>query len=314
MIKMYKTDETNNTLNELSNLEINTWINVINPSSEEIVKLAESLNIDKNYLIKIIDEEEQSRIDIKNDIQTIIIDVPIKVKNKNYLMSVTTSLVIMQIRNEYILTISTKETEIFDEFINNNVPTFSTGKKSRFTFQIMYKVALKYIRDLKTINIEINNAENYLKKSTQNKDLLKLMHLRKSLVYFSTSLKSNELVLDRIRMNDLITLYEEDQNVLENVIIENKQAIEMAQIYSGLLNSTIEAFGTIISNNLNSIMKFLAGITIVISIPTMIASFMGMNVPLGVFSSSEGSFLILLIFSLVISLIIAYVLKKKNML
>lgn len=312
MIKIYKTNEAKNILEELEQLEIDSWINVTKPSNEEIKVLSKTLNIDENYLTKIIDEEEQSRIDIKDNIQTIIIDVPLKIKTKN--INITTPLIIMQIRNECILTISIKETDIFQEFINNEVSNFFTGKKSRFTFQIMYKVALKYIKDLKLINKEIDEAENYMKKSTQNSDLLKLMHLRKSLVYFTTSLKSNEIVLDRLRTNDLITLYEEDKDVLESVIIEHKQAIEMTQIYSELLNSTIEAFATIISNNLNGIMKFLAGITIVISIPTMIASFLGMNVPLGVFSTNNNAFIIILLLSIIISIIIAYILKKKNML
>lgn len=314
MIKIYKTYESENTLKEINNIEIDSWINVINPSQNEITELSKMLEIDETYLIKIIDEEEQSRIDVKEDIQTIIVDIPLPINKKDHILNVTTPLVLMQVKNKYMVTICTKQTDILDDFIKGDVPQFFTAKKSRFTFQIMYKVALKYIKDLKEISREIDNAENYMKKSMQNSDLLKLMHLRKSLVYFTTSLKSNEIVLDRLRNNDLITIYEEDKDVLENVIVEHMQAIEMAQIYNGLLNSTIEAFGTIISNNLNSVMKFLAGFTIVISIPTMVASFMGMNVPLGVFSNNAFSFLILIIVSLVLSLFVAYILKKKNML
>ena len=314
MIKIYKNDEVNTEIKEIENIEINSWINVINPTNTEIKELSEKLCIDENYLIKMLDEEEQSRIDINDDIQTIIIDIPTEVKKKDYSVNITNPLIIMQIRNEYIVTICTKKNNILDDFINGVVPEFFTEKKSRFTFQLMYKIALTYIKDLKQINEEINKAEDLMQKSTQNKDLLNLMHLRKTLVYYKTSLKGNQIVLDRITQKNIITLYDEDKTLLENTIIEYQQAIEMSEIYNGLLNSTIDAFGTIISNNLNIVMKILAAFTIIISIPTMVASFMGMNIPLGFFAKSDFSFLIVILMSVILSLLVAYILKKKNML
>ncbi|MBE6152908.1 MAG: magnesium transporter CorA family protein [Firmicutes bacterium] len=314
MIKIYKNDEINTDIREINNLEIDSWINVTTPNSDEITELSKKLDIDEKYLIKILDEEEQSRIDIKDGIQTIIIDVPTEIKKNKYSVNITNPLIIMQVRNKYIVTISTKNNNVLEEFISGIVPEFFTGKKSRFTFQILYKVALTYIKDLKQINQKINKAEDLMQKSTQNKDLLDLMHLRKALIYFKTSLKGNQIVLDRIIQNNIIDLYEDDKTLLENTIIEYQQAIEMAEIYNGLLNSTIDAYGTIISNNLNSVMKVLAAFTIVISIPTMVASFMGMNVPLGVFSHNQFSFLIIVLISLFLALIVAYILRNKNML
>jgi len=314
MIKIYKNNEINTKIIEIKNLEIDSWINVISPTNDEITELSKKLNIDEKYLVKILDEEEQSRIDIKDDIQTIIIDIPTEIKRKDYSVNITNPLVIMQVRNEYIVTICTKKNNILDDFINGTVPEFFTGKKSRFIFQIMYKIALTYIKDLKKINSEINKAEDLMQKSTQNKELLNLMHLRKTLVYFKTSLKGNQIVLERIIQKNIIALYEDDKTLLENTIIEYQQAIEMAEIYNGLLNSTIDAFGTIISNNLNSVMKVLAAFTIVISIPTMVASFMGMNIPLGLFSNNEFSFIIIALISLCLALLVAYILRKKNML
>jgi len=314
MIKIYKNDETDTKIKEIKNIEIDSWINVTKPSNEEIIELSKKLNINEKYLIKILDEEEQSRIDVKNDIQTIIIDVPTKIKRKNHSINITNPLIIMQVRNEYIVTICTKENNILDDFINNNIEEFFTGKKSRFTFQLMYKIALIYIKDLKQINEEINKAEDLMQKSTQNKDLLNLMHLRKTLVYFKTSLKGNQIVLDRIIQKNIITLYDDDKTLLENTIIEYQQAIEMVEIYNGLLNNTIDAFGTIISNNLNIVMKILAAFTIIISIPTMVASFMGMNVPLGFFTNSDGAFFVIIVISIILALLVAYILRKKNML
>ena len=314
VIKIYKTDETNNTFNEISTLEPDSWINVVSPNLDEIKKLAIDLQIDECYLTKLIDEEEPAKLDIKDDLQLIVIDIPISIKDKPYTINVTSPLTILQVRNEYIVTICLKDGDILNDFIENKVPNFYTGKKSRFTFQIINKIASKYIRDLKSINQQINQSEEYMKKSTQNNDLLKLMHLRKSLVYFTTSLKSNEIILDRISNSNVITLYDEDKDVLESAIVEHKQAIEMAEIYNQLLNSTIDTFGTIISNNLNNVMKILAAFTIIISIPTMIASFMGMNIPLGLFSKSNVSFVIIIIISTILSCLVAYILKKKNML
>ena len=180
--------------------------------------------------------------------------------------------------------------------------------------QIILKVASDYIKELKKINEETNKSEKSLKKSTSNNDLLRLMHIQKSLVYFTTSLKSNDVVLEKLQKTNLMPLYDEDMDVLEDAIIENKQAIEMASIYTSILRSTIDVFGMIISNNLDKIMKFLAGFTIVISIPTIVASFMGMNVPLGIFNNNPYSFLMMIIISTILSLIAAHILKKKNML
>ena len=164
------------------------------------------------------------------------------------------------------------------------------------------------------LTLMLEQEDGTYKKSTSNSQLMKLMDLQKSLVYFTTSLKSNESVLDRLKKTNVIQMYAEDEDLLEDVIIEHRQASEMASIYSSILSSTIEVFGTIISNNLNNVMKVLASITIVVAIPTTVSSFMGMNVPLGFFSSNSFSFFIIIGISVVLSLFIAWLLKHKNML
>ena len=167
---------------------------------------------------------------------------------------------------------------------------------------------------LKRVNEEIEKCEDLLFQSTRNKDLEKLVTLEKSLVYIMTSLHRNKAVLDKILKNTAIEFYEEDRALLEDAIIENEQALEIAHLYREILSSTTDSFATIISNNLNGVMKFLAGITIVISIPTMVASFFGMNVPLGELSKNPYSFFLLLLLSLILSGIVAIILRKKNML
>lgn len=313
MIKLYKTNEAG-VVNEINNIEKNCWINVINPTSDEIKSLSVDIGIDEMDLINFLDEEEQARTEVEDNYRLIVLDIPAFEKHTTYNVSVTVPLVILHVSDQYIITMCTKETDIFNDFINGKVKNFYTEKKSRFTIQIMLKVASSYIKELKNINEETNKSEKSLKKSTNNNNLLKLMHLQKSLVYFSTSLRSNDVVLEKLQKTTLIPLYDEDIDVLEDVIIENKQAIEMSDIYSSILSSTIDVFGTIISNNLNKIMKFLAGFTIVISIPTIVASFMGMNVPLGNFSNNPYSFLIIFLISLFLSFIVGIILKRKNML
>ena len=315
MIKIYKTNaEENPIIEEKQEIERNCWINVIKPTQEEIELLSKSIGISEMDLAKFLDEEEQARTEVEDNYRLIVLDIPTFEKHTTYNVSVTVPLVILQVNDEYIVTMCTKETDIFNDFMQGKVKNFYTEKKSRFTIQIMLKVASGYIKDLEKINEETNKSEKSLKKSTSNNDLLKLMHLQKSLVYFSTSLRSNDIVLEKLQKTNLIPLYEEDIDVLEDVIIENQQAIEMASIYSSILSSTIEVFGTIISNNLNKIMKFLAGLTIVISIPTIVASFMGMNVPLGMFSDNPLSFFIIFLLSIILSIIAAVILKNKNML
>ena len=160
----------------------------------------------------------------------------------------------------------------------------------------------------------MEEKEKVLKKSTENKDLIDLLEIEKTLVYFITSLKANDAVLEKISKGTILPLYEGDLDLLEDAIIENKQAIEMSTIYRDILSSITEAYATIVSNNLNYIMKFLAGATIVLSIPTMISSFLGMNVPLGSLSSENNAFALTIIIAALLSIIIAIILKKKNML
>ena len=171
-----------------------------------------------------------------------------------------------------------------------------------------------YIKYLNLINREIENKEKTLIKSTSNKELLNLMHIQKSLVYFVTSLKANDIILEKLSKGNIINMYEEDLDLLDDAMIESKQGIETANIYREILASMSDTYASIINNNLNAIMKFLAGITIVLSIPTMISSFMGMNVPLGNLSDNPLAFLIILLISLLISIVIALILKKKDML
>ena len=312
MVRIFKTSN-DGTLERLKKVEPNTWIDLVEPSELEIKDIVEQTGIPANLIIKLLDTDETARIEKEDDATLIVIDVPYIEDKKTKNKYTTLPLGIITYK-QYIVTISVKETEVINDIMDNRVKYVVTGKKSRFIIQILHRVASLYIKYLKIINEEIEKKEKIIMKSTSNKELVQLMNIQKSLVFFVTSLKSNDIILDKLEKGSLVEFFEEDLDILEDAIIENKQGIETAIIYRDIVASMSETFTGIISNNLNEIMKFLAGITIVFSVPTMISSFMGMNVPLGNFATMGEAFIVLMVISAILSIIIAIILKKKNML
>lgn len=313
MINIYTTD-SNRKFKELKNLQKGCWIDLINPSNEEINDISKKTNTDLDLLMKLTDDEELPRIEVGDNATLIVVDTPY-ITDTRYKHKYNTDPLGIIINNDgYFITISLKKQALLNDFKNNRVKDFDIKKKTKFVIQILLKTAGIYQKELTSINNYINKKEKTLYKSTDNKELIDLLNIEKTLVYFSTSLKANDVVLEKLSKGNVIPMYEEDRDLMEDAMIENKQAIEMANIYREILTSMTDTYATIISNNLNDVMKFLAGITIVFSIPTMVASFIGMNVPLGKMGASSYSFILLIIFSFVLSIIIAIILKKKNML
>lgn len=311
MLNIYKTDDKQK-IKKLTHITQNTWIDLVNPNNEEIEKVVEKTNISKNLILKMLDSEELPRIETENLSTLIVVDVPF-IKDKKSKNKYTTLPIGIITNKNYLITISLTETEVLTEFKNNKIKDLFTEKKTRFIIQLLFKIATLYIKYLNIINKEIESKEKELIKSTSNKELLNLMHIQKSLVYFVTSLKANDIILEKLSKGNILNLYTDDLDLLEDAIIENKQGIETANIYREIISSMSDTYATIISNNLNSRMKFLSGITIVLAIPTMIASFIGMNVPLGILNSPY-SFITILTISGLLALIIALILKKKDML
>ena len=216
--------------------------------------------------------------------------------------------------NNYVITVSPKRTNILNAFKHDKIKDFRTAKKTRFLIQILLHTAAGYLKALKQVNADIEKKEEELKRSTKNKDLVDMLEIEKTLVYFMTSLKANDHVLEKLSKGNMLPLYENDRELLEDAIIEYKQAMEMTSIYKDILSSIKNTYSTIVSNNLNIAMKFLAAATIVLSIPTMISSFLGMNVDLGKIASADHAFIITIGISVAISLIVALILKKTDML
>lgn len=305
----------NNTCERIENLVNDCWIDIVSPTYEELKEIASQTLTDEDLLTKLLDKEELPRIETSGTATLIVIDTPYVVdandKDKHKYNTEPLGIIV---NNGYFITISLKEQELLEDFKIGKVRDFSIAKKTRFIIQILLRTASFYQRELMAINEDINSKEASLYKSTDNKKLLYLLNIERTLVYFSTSLKANDVVLEKLAKGNILSLYEDDVDLLDDALIENKQAIEMVTIYREILTSVTDTYATIISNNLNDIMKFLAGITIVFSIPTMVASFMGMNVYLGDLGKSPFSFILIIIFSFALSAVIALILKRKNML
>ena len=314
MLRIYNTDINTNTFSKIDTYELGSWINLTNPTEAELDEVANALNIKKSFIESILDDDEKPRIDEEDGAKMLLLDVPVYEKKNGMEAIVTHPLGILVVRNDYIVTVGLQKYDIIKDFTNGKVKEFYTYKKSRFIIQLIYRIAILYLKALREIDNKIELAESQILNATKNQELLNLLGLENSLTYIITALKSNGVVLDKILKGNVIDLYDEDEDLLEDAIIENNQAIEMADLYRGILSSTTDTVATIISNNLNTIMKFLAGITIVFSIPTMVASFMGMNVSFGEFAKNPFAFLFLVLIALLLSILVALILKKKNML
>ncbi|MFA4850459.1 MAG: magnesium transporter CorA family protein [Methanoregula sp.] len=258
-------------------IEPGCWIQLFGPTEEELFAVTQKCTIPPDFLKAALDDEERPRIDYEEGVALIVMDIPVTNANAE-INNLTTHPLGVIMTNDHIITVCSRQTQILDDFIAGKVRHFNTIKKTRFLFQIFYRNASNYLHHLRQIEKSISRIEVDLHRSMKNEELFQMMELEKSLIYFSTSLKSNEAVLERILRTKPLKMYEEDAELLEDVIIENKQAMEMSQIYSHILNSMTETFATIVSNNLNIVMKFLASVTIILAVPTMIASFYGMNV------------------------------------
>lgn len=309
MIKFYKT--VGDELVSLDRYEEGVWVNAVNPTEEEVNTICSTLNIEAEFVRPALDEEERSRIETENGTTMILVDIPVVMSEgkKNIYSTIPLGIVLTK---ECILTVCLMENPILNDFATKRVKNFFTHFKSRFVLQILFKNATFYLYYLRHIEKISNKIENDLQKSMKNKELTQLLKLEKSLVYFSTSLKSNELVLEKMLKLESIKKYPEDQDLLEDVIIENRQAIEMTNIYSSILSGTMDAFASIISNNLNIVMRSLTIITIAISIPTMISSFFGMNVP-NLLENNSMAFPIIIASSAVLTVVSTFLLLKRKL-
>ncbi|MBE6850414.1 MAG: magnesium transporter CorA family protein [Ruminococcus sp.] len=275
MIHFFQTQD--NCVREVAVPSPGCWISVVDPTAQEIQQLIETYGLDSGFVRSSLDEEESSRIEREDDQTLIIVDTAMsEIQTEETILFFTMPLGII-ITEDYVFTITLKDSRVLHDMANGTVRGVQTRMKTRFVMQLLLRITAFYLMYLKQIDKTSYTMEQRLSGAMKNKELVQMLELEKSLVYFSTSLKANEVTIEKLLRGRTIKLYEEDQELLEDVLIEVRQAIEMSNIYSGILSSMVEAFASVISNNLNIVMWRLTVATIIMAIPTMIFSFYGMN-------------------------------------
>jgi len=293
----------------VSEFEKNCWVRVSGPTSEEIDLLSDTFVVPPAFLTDPLDVDERARIEIEEDVTLIVIRIPSS-RAEDIDIPYTTIPLGIVLTGDNIITVSARPLAHLLDFVDGKVRTFSHESRARFLLQIFSRTALLYLRYLKDINKRTDQIERELHKSLKNEALIKLLNLEKSLVYFTTSVRSNEIMMERLDKTGL-RMSEDDRDMLEDVIIENKQAIEMANIYSNILSGMMDAFASVINNNVSIVMKFLTSVTIIFMIPTFVASTYGMNVALP-FQHSGHAFLIVTGISLLLSLTGVWIFWKRR--
>jgi len=277
MIKILK--NTDNGFISIDGIEKNCWVNVSNPSPDELTKLSEDLTVPLDFLTDSLDVDERSRVETEDDTTLIILRVP-KFDKNNLGVPFTTLPLGIVLTKDITITICLWDiNEVLDLF-KGKIKNLPTGNRRRFILHLFHRTAFFYLKYLKEINKKSNEVETELHRSMKNEELIKLLDIEKSLVFFTTSLRSNELMMERLSKIRTLELNEDDKDLLDDIIVDNKQAIEMANIYSNILSGMMDAFASVISNNLTIVMKFLTSVTIILMLPTLVASIYGMNVEL----------------------------------
>lgn len=316
MVEIFKS-QPSGTLKTLSieTLEKGSWINLTDPTPYEIKVIATMIEVEPDFLRAALDDEERSHIDVEDNSVMILTNVPILRESESY-DALPLAIILTK---DYIITVCLEDTPVMAEFNVRTAKLFRTYKKTQFLFQILYRTATFFLRYLRQIDRISEEVEERLRHSMRNSEILRLLELQKGLTYFNAALRSNGAVLEKLlrlrssrTLEGMLDIYEEDEDLLEDVIIENKQAREMVEMYSQILARLADTFSSIISNNQNMVMKFLAAVTIIIAIPTVVSSFFGMNVPVP-FQENVHGFIFVTGIAVSFSIISAYFFWRNNM-
>ncbi len=315
MIQFYKKEGKK--LRQLDEIETDCWINIAAPfTQEELEKLSVKLDIPLDFLIDSLDIDERSRYETEDGVRLIVVNTPILNTfggvNESVYITVPIGIILTV---DHIITITSYENYVLQKFLNNKIRNFNPADKEQFTLQIFEQNVYYFLNCLKDVNGKRNVIEKELYNSSKNKELRQLLSLEKSLVYFVTSLSSNELLMMKMKRTDYLKIRgnEELLDLLDDIVIDNSQAQEMANVYSSILSGTMNAFASIISNNLSMVIQRLTLITIILMVPTLVASFFGMNVKHHM-EDSNTAFYFIVVASLVLSLVVAWVFRRQKLL
>jgi magnesium transporter len=307
MLTIYKTTEGG--IEELQSMENGTWVKAVDPTAEEIQQLV-TWGVDADYVNYSLDFDEMPRMERDDDYTFILIRIPHRQPDTD-VPYITIPLGIF-IKGNMIVTICRYEKEMFKVLANGKYRLLKTSKRYRFALYIFLETATRYLTHLREINRITEALEDQLQKSTRNREVLELLKYQKSLTYFATALRSNEVMMERVQRTQIFNYYEDDQDLLEDVLTENQQAIQMTNIATELLAAMMDAFASIISNNLNAVMKILAALTIIVALPGTVGTFFGMNVPLPISDASPFSFFSILGISIALSAIAAIIFYRRD--
>ncbi len=311
MVKYYKTDDRK--IHEEKGPADGVWIDMYNPTVSEGEEIAEKLGIDISDLLAPLDDEESSRIELEDGYTLILVDIP-ALEIRHDKEAYTTIPLGIILASDMIIPVCSEETPILQAFINGRVKEFSTKKKLRFVYQILFRIASHYQANLRIIDKKRTEIEERIDDNTKDVDLVDLHTLESTLVYFATSLRANAVVLDRLTRYKRLEQYPDDKELLDDVIVENQQAVEMTTIYRDIINGTRDLMSSVIDNRLNNVMKTLASITLVMGIPTLVSGIYGMNVSSIPLASTRYGFGIICLLILVICIVLLVILRHKRFL
>ena len=308
MIEYFKADA--GTVVALERAEPGCWINLVNPTRKEIDSVIVSQHVDAGFINAALDPEETSRVELEDDQALLIVDIPVEEESdsitRDVQMYATLPMGIV-VAEDVVITVCLEDTSVTRDIASGKVRGVQTAMRTRFVFQLLLRVAGRFLNYLHRIERSFSDIERRLYDSLRNEELMMLLGLQKSLVYFSASLKGNEVTMEKVLRGRILKLYEDDRDLLEDALIEIRQAIEMASIYSSILAGTMETYSSVVSNNMNDIMKTLTVITLIMTIPNMVFGFYGMNV-----SHLPGAISFIPVIIAVIGCIVAWQFLKKH--
>ncbi|MDP1714618.1 MAG: magnesium transporter CorA family protein [Anaerolineales bacterium] len=306
MLSIYKTTEQG--LEKIEVIANGAWVNVVDPTHDEIEKLV-NWGMDMDYVNYSLDQDEMARMERDEEYTFILLRIPLP-QPESDVHYMTMPLGIMILGNK-IITVCRYESDILKVLANGKYRLLKTGKRYRLALYIFLETSVRYLNLLREINRATELVEDQLQKSTRNREVLELLKYQKSLTYFATALRSNEVMMERVQKTQLFNYYEEDQDLLEDVLTENQQAIQMTSIATEILSGMMDAFASIISNNLNGVMKALAALTIILNMPAIVAAFYGMNVSLPG-ESNPLAFLFVIGMSLTLTAVATIIFYKRD--
>lgn len=307
MLTIYKTTEQG--LAQIEAPSNGCWINATDPTPEEI-ELLEAWGIENELLTYSLDQDEMARMERDEGYVLLLLRVPYYQGANHDIPYITVPMGII-LTDNYVVTVCRYKSDIVKTLCNGKYRGLKTGKKYRFVLYILLEAATRYLSQLRDINKMVDVLEDRLQKSTRNTDVFELLKYQKSLTYFATALRSNEVVMERLQRLQLFNQYEEDRDLLDDVLTENQQAIQMVNIATDILSNMMDTFASIISNNLNSVMKVLAALTIILNVPVIITSFYGMNVSLPLETHPMGFWFVLTL-TLVLTSSAVYIFAKRD--